>query len=130
MNGEDGARVMIWPDSVLISCQPPSWTIRWCRRQRAILDRAQVKAAVLDLLVLLGGVGLGVERMPIVEALVVELARRVLLGEGQELALVEPLAHRLRRPRHHRQMGVADLTLENGLHALAQLRQVGADGEV
>src|SRR5256885_55972 len=27
-------------------------------------------------------------------------------------------------------MGVADLTLEYGLHALAQLRQAGADGEV
>src|SRR5438552_16809841 len=31
MNGEDGAMVMVWPDSVLISCQPPSWTIRQSR---------------------------------------------------------------------------------------------------
>src|SRR5207245_11403255 len=76
MKGEDGARVMIWPDSVLISCQPPSWTIRWCRRQRAILDRAQVEAQGLDLLRRLGGVGLGVDRVPVVEAAVVEITRQ------------------------------------------------------
>ena len=99
-------------------------------QERAILDRAQVEAPVLDLLRLLGGVGLGVERVPVVEALVVEPARRVLAGERQEFGLVEALAHRLRRSRHHRQVGVADLTLEYGLHALTELGQVGADGQV
>src|SRR5438046_3268521 len=89
-----------------------------------------MKPAVLDLLRLLGGVGPGVERVPVVEALVVELARRVLLGQGQELALVEALAHRLRRPRHHRQVGKADLPLEHRLHALAELGHVGADAQV
>src|SRR5439155_3743807 len=34
------------------------------------------------------------------------------------------------RPRHHRQVGKSDLPLEYGLHALAELGQVGADAQV
>ena len=83
---------------------------------------------MVDLLLgLLFAIGLGVDRVPVVEGLVIELARGVLPGQGQEPALVEALAHRLRGPGHYRQVAVADLTRAHRLHAGRHCRQLLAD---
>ena len=54
----------------------------------------------------------------------------MLFGQRQELGLVERLAHRLGRVRHHRQVGEADLILEHGLDALAELGHMSAHRQV
>src|SRR5207247_2493000 len=55
------------------------------------------------------------------------LARGVLPGQRQEPALLESLAYRLRGPRHHRQVAVADLARAHRLHAGRHCRQLLAD---
>src|SRR5256886_2107925 len=59
-----------------------------------------------------------------------EVARRMLFGQRQELGLVERLAHGMGRVRHHRQVGEADLILEHSLDALAELGHMGAHRQV
>ena len=67
--------------------------------------------------------------MPVVQALVVELARRVVAGELEEPALVEGFADRFRRARHHRDMGKADLARIHRLNRAIQVRQSPANRE-
>src|SRR5207248_2895574 len=69
------------------------------------LGRAQGEVVAEPLLVLLLGVLLGVDGVPVVEASLVELARRVFAGQGKQLGFLETFADRLRRPRHDREMG-------------------------
>src|SRR5437660_2835290 len=44
-------------------------------------------------------------------------------GEGKQLAFVKPFADRLRRPRHDREMGKADLAPVHGVSAARHLGQ-------
>jgi len=62
--------------------------------------------------------------MPVVKGLEVELARRVLESEGQQLALVKGLADRLRRSRHRGQVRVSDLSIAKVVDAHLQLAHV------
>ena len=49
------------------------------------------------------------------EALVIELARRGLLGQRQQLGLIECVADDIGGPRHNFQVGVADLSVVDRL---------------
>src|SRR5256885_739126 len=86
-------------------------TDSWLRRTRVTLQSHAMRWSV----------SLRVARVPVGRAFVVELARRVFGCEGKQLVLVERFADRTGRPRHHGEMGEADLPLPNRLHALRQL---------
>src|SRR5260370_1873770 len=83
-----------------------------------------MKAAILDLLGLLGGVTLGVGRMAEMTADVVELAGRVLARLLQQPALLKAVRDRIHRARHDREMSETDLAALHGLDALGQSLQV------
>src|SRR5438034_5198857 len=57
------------------------------QKERAVVSPVHVQGVGLRQLGLLLGVLLGVDRVPVVEALVVELARRVLAGERKQLEI-------------------------------------------
>src|SRR5712691_6898400 len=90
----------------------------------AVLPHAQVEAAVLDLIGLLGGITLGVGRVAKVPADMVELARRVLPRLLQEPALLKAVRHRIQRAGHDGEMSETDLAALHGLDALGQSLQV------
>src|SRR6202163_3302123 len=72
-------------------------------------------------------VSLGVERVSVVVADVVDLAGRVVPRLGQELGLVETAADEIGRPGHRLEMGKADLAVSHRLDGLGQALQVLAD---
>jgi len=65
---------------------------------------------------------MGVEGVPVVQSLVVELARRVLPRQWKQLRFIECVdADGIRRPRHHLQVGVTDVTVVDRLLGLRHL---------
>ena len=59
--------------------------------------------------------------MPEVKAFVVELSGRSVLGQGQELDFIEPVAHLVRRPTQRGQVSKADLARLHGFNGLRKL---------
>ena len=98
-------------------------------QKTAVLGLAQAQAALLHQVLLLAVVARGIDRVLVVLDLVVELARRALLGQGQELRLLEHLGQLLGRPSHGRQVGKADLAPLHGRDGLRQLGLLLAHGQ-
>ena len=76
----------------------------------------------MNLVGLLLGVLLGVDRVPVVQAAVVKLARRILTRQIEQRPFLECVANCVGGPRHHRQMGEADVAVLHGEPALWHLR--------
>ena len=90
-------------------------------QQASVLGGAQAQPALLDQ-VLQGAVkSRGIDRMLVVQNLVVELARRVFQGQRQELRLVEDFGEFLCRVSQGDQVGEADPGLMHCLDALGKL---------
>src|SRR5258708_24135732 len=87
-------------------------------QHRAIQPPAQLEPALLDLCGLLGGISLGIRRVPRVVADVEELAGRALFGFLDQDSLVKALPERPGCTSHRRQMRKADLAVEHGLVTL------------
>src|SRR5260221_7695641 len=94
---------------------------------RAIQPPAQLEPALLDLFGLLGGISLGIGRVPGVVADVEELAGRALFGLLDQDSLVKALPERVGGTSHRREMRKADLAVEHGLVTLRQLLEHLAD---
>src|SRR5713226_9886662 len=80
------------------------WVELAADQQRTIPPFAELEPALLVLLGLLGGISLGIGRVPGVVADVEELARRVLFGLLDQHVLVKALPERLGRTSHRREM--------------------------
>src|SRR5256886_17381790 len=98
-------------------------------QQAAVLGRAQTQAALFPQPLLVAVVTRGVDRVLVMQDLLVELARRVLLRQWQELALVEALAQLVRRPTQRRQMSKADLARLHGRDGFCKLAIMLTHGE-
>src|SRR5260370_35880011 len=94
---------------------------------RAIHPPAQLEPALLDLFGLLGGISLGIRRVPGVVADVEELAGRALFGLLDQDVLVKALLERLGGTSHRREMRKTDLAVDHGLVTLRQLLEHLAD---
>src|SRR5260370_30284305 len=78
--------------------------------QPAILAFAQPEAAIPDDVDLACGIRLRVDRVAVVKALVIELARRRLAGDLEQPRLVKLRARRDCRPGHHGEVAESDLS--------------------
>src|SRR5690242_7841854 len=68
-----------------------------------------------------------VDRVSVVKTLVVELARRALSSQAQEMTLVEGRADRVGGAGHHLDVGVSDVAGVHGLDRLGHARKMRAD---
>ena len=98
-------------------------------QEAAVLGGAQGKIAILHEAGLLSLVAPGVDRVPVVLRLVVELAGRHAAGHAQQAVLVDGLAHRCRGSGDHREVGEGDLAGLHRLHALREAGHLPANGE-
>ena len=85
---------------------------------------------VVPVAVLLRAVLLGVDRVPVVQALVVELTWRVVTCQLKQLVLFEGLAHGRGGARHHGDVGISNVAGVHGLDGLVQPVQLLADVDV
>ncbi len=77
--------------------------------EAAVVLGVEVEEVALRQLGLLRGNDLGLDRVPVVQTPVMELARRALPRQLEQLLLVESFAHGIGRPRHRGEVGEADL---------------------
>ena len=96
-------------------------------QQATVLAGGQSEVAILDRVSLLQGVAFGVHRVPVLHALVVELARRHLSRQIEQDKLIEAFAESDCGPRDDAQVGKADLPSLHRLRALGQFAELGAD---
>ena len=87
-----------------------------------VLRRVQAEPAFIREPLLVSLVPAGVHRMPVVDALVEELPRRVLAGDRKQLRLLEGRPDLVGGPGHGREVGEPDRA---GLHRLQGLRELG-----
>jgi len=98
-------------------------------KQAAVLGGAHAQTALFGQPLLVAVVTRGVDRVLVVQDLLVELARRVLLRQWQELDFIEPVAQLVRRPTQRGQVSKADLARLHGRDGLRKLAFLLTHGE-
>src|SRR5256885_16858566 len=98
-------------------------------KQAAVLGRAQAQAALFPQPLLVAVVTRGVDRVLVMEDLLVKLAWRVLLGQGQEPGFLKALAQLLRCPPQGPQEGESYLPPLHGLTGWGQPASLSPYGQ-